>query len=67
MIEENAVDRPAIAVRSWSTVMRLLSPVLPPEVTHDSTKPMTMSFGRWIGWTSGDFDSTTRMSPFGRT
>jgi hypothetical protein len=52
---------------SRSNVMRLLSPVSPPDVTHDSMTPMTMSFGRWIGRTFGDLDSTTRISPFGRT
>jgi hypothetical protein len=52
---------------SRSRVMRLLSPVWPPDVTHDSIQPTTMSFGRRIGWTFGDLDSTTKMSPFGMT
>jgi len=52
---------------SRSKVIRLLGPVSPPEVAQDSTQPMTISFGRVIGWAAGDFDFTTRMSPLGST
>ena len=44
--------------------MRLLGPVSPPDVTS-SIQPMMRSFGRAIGWTPGDFNSTTRTSPLG--
>ena len=50
---------------SRSKVMRLLGPVLPPEVAQDSTQPITMSFGRLIGGAGGALDSTTRTSPLG--
>ena len=64
MLSLLATPSPLIPCRS---VILLLGPVSPPDVAQDSTQPMTISLGRVTGWVPGDFDSTTRISPFGST